>query len=194
MYVNFIKIIWAMTSLWRHYKFYCTDKLRFWYKHLTTQNTSNNQSAKWPWQKLKVTGEGQMSHEINKWLYLVKYQTHRHHTWYQGTIQLVTFNSGFLNLMKGQGHTSRSKTWKCLRSVNASCSRYCVLFAKGILNLLYIPNDFFFSFLFQFMWNHLFNTNLLIRKCLVAIKLKKKKRNKKHSQNTDTSTSVTLNL
>ena len=31
----------------------------------------------------EVTGKGQRSNEITKWLYLVMYQTHRHHTWYK---------------------------------------------------------------------------------------------------------------
>ena len=62
---------------------------------------------------------------MNKWSYLTNYYTHRHHTWYQGTKQKATFNDikpfwSWLKV-KGQTQVQRSKTLRCLRSLNASC-------------------------------------------------------------------------
>ena len=82
---NFMKIKWVMGNdvmvtpfkfspyNCPYFKFYWTYKLHFWYKHSTTFNTLKK--CKWSWQMLKVTGEGQRSHKINKWWYLIKHQT-----------------------------------------------------------------------------------------------------------------------
>ena len=58
--------------------------------------------------RLKVT-------KRNKWSYFVKYYNHRHHTWYQDTIQLATSNDISFHYLD-----VRSQTWWCLRSLNAS--------------------------------------------------------------------------
>ena len=95
---------------------------------------------KWPWQKFKVTGEGQRSQKMNKWWFLVKHKTHRHHTWYQGTLQKATSNDiSFLDLQeRSRSHhkvkcqviisKKMSQTWRCLRSLNASCLGLIFLF------------------------------------------------------------------
>ena len=64
--------------------------------------------------KVQVTltkAEGQMLHKINRWGYLVKYYTHKHYTWYQGTIRNKrhSMTSAYLTLTKDQGHITKSK-------------------------------------------------------------------------------------
>ena len=58
--------------------------------------------------------------KMNYWSCLANYYTHRHHTWYQGTIQKTT---SFLPWLKVKVTTQGqwSQTWRCLRSLNASC-------------------------------------------------------------------------
>ena len=129
-----------MTSWWRHLSFLIQLFIFQILLNLQTSllvQTFNNikckwQKCKWLWQKLKVTGEGQMSHKINKWWFLVKHYTQRHHTWYQGTLQKVTSKNSidisFLDLEE----MSRSHH-------NVKCRRHggvCVLWMLLVFDLI----------------------------------------------------------
>ena len=77
MYSNFMKIKWVMTSWWRNLRFLhsivnisiSTEFTNFIFGTNIQQHEIHLMTkCKWPWQKLKVTGKGQMSHKINKFL------------------------------------------------------------------------------------------------------------------------------
>ena len=87
--------------------------------------------------KAEVTGEGQRSHKINSWWYLLKHETYRHHTKVQYKKRHL-MTSAFLTLTTGQGHTTRSN----FTDVEVSAFSECFLFWLW----------FFFLFLFSLHW------------------------------------------
>ena len=144
LFLNFIKVEWVMTSLWRHLRLlqaivHISSSVEPTNFVLGTNAQQHNVHSMIKMRFTLTDDEGHRRRsnvtKMNYWSYLANYYTHRHHTWYN-TISDIKWHKRFW--LQGQ----RSHTCRCLRSLNVSC---CCWFISS----LHLEDNFFINSIFN---------------------------------------------